>query len=241
MSITGSVPSFGAVLLLVASVTALAQDSPSVKISVPTEVSCEQLQIIYFMRGPFGGYGGHVEQKQNMTHYIINADVGGKNADEIKIVAYAPGCDFQKFEYALAPSTAIQTAFNCNKLPTMLLKGRIQRYSPPPEVSGEVTVYYMASWTHDFFGIKDGMVTQIPVARAVPNKDGAFEMKLPDFTASSHTPDVVNDGSFCLLLGDAETGNPIARQLVPKDYATVTGELQVRLLYTEIEFDPRFE
>jgi len=35
--------------------------APSVSITLPRDISSEAVQIRYFLRGPFGGYGGYVK------------------------------------------------------------------------------------------------------------------------------------------------------------------------------------
>ncbi len=37
--------------------------APSVSITLPRDISSEAVQIRYFLRGPFGGYGGYVKQQ----------------------------------------------------------------------------------------------------------------------------------------------------------------------------------
>jgi hypothetical protein len=57
---------------------------PSTFVSVlpPANIPSENVQISYFLIGPFGGYGGYTKQRPGLHSYEISALVEGKTANE---------------------------------------------------------------------------------------------------------------------------------------------------------------
>lgn len=75
-----------------------AGEMPRVVFTLPADVAPQKVEIRYFMRGEFGGYGSFVTTAAKRWNYEIAAGVDGKAAEEIKIVAYMPGCEFEVFD-----------------------------------------------------------------------------------------------------------------------------------------------
>ena len=103
---------------------------------------------------------------------------------------------------------------------------------------------YTAYWAQEFFGILDGMVTQLWVARARPDDNGEFEMEIPDFALDPHASSVQPAESFGLVLRNSKTLNPIALNLEPElpEFRTPTNQLRIQPAYPrEMTFAPSFE
>jgi hypothetical protein len=88
----------------------------------------------------------------------------------------------------------------------------------------------MAHWAHGFFGIVDGPVTAIPVATAIPDAEGFFQVQLPDFGRDPTAARADRDGAFLFWLREAETWNVISK-LEPSDFKSATGELRIQSWY----------
>ena len=91
--------------------------------------------------------------------YRIPLVVNGTSANIVKGILYSPGCQIQLLSVDLKTTSDLTAAFECRPLPFVKLKGII---SPPPTdpLRLSVTVYYMATWNHVFFGFGDGAVEQ---------------------------------------------------------------------------------
>ncbi|MGC9970131.1 MAG: hypothetical protein ABSE56_06045 [Bryobacteraceae bacterium] len=203
---------------------------PRISISFPPDVLSETVDIRYHMSGPFGGYGGFVRPQRDVHVYRIEAAVDGKPATGIKIIVYAPGCEIATFDEALSGLSTVPEEFTCRRLPSVSLSGKI---IPKDVLRGrgpEVKVSYMAHWAHGFFGIVDGPVTAIPVATAIPDAEGFFQVQLPDFGRDPTAARADRDGAFLFWLREAETWNVISK-LEPSDFKSATGELRIQSWY----------
>lgn len=201
---------------------------PRISISIPSDVLSETVDIHYFMTGPFGGYGSFVRPQRNVRAYEIEAAVDGKPAENIKFIVYAPGCELATFDELLSGPTTVPEDFTCRTLPSVTLTGRIV---PKDVLRGrrpEVAISYAAFWDHGFFGIKDGMVTMIPVATAIPDAEGFFQVQLPDFGRDPIASRTDREGAFLFWLGGVKDGSTY---LEPSDFRTVTGELRIQSWY----------
>ena len=57
---------------------------PRVSLILPADLPSENVQIDYFMTGPFGGYGGFVRPETKRTSYEIQPSVEGRTAQELR-------------------------------------------------------------------------------------------------------------------------------------------------------------
>jgi len=227
-------------LLCCFSVTvAVAQNVPQVRVHIPPNVSAKTLRITYFMLGPFGGYGDSVT-KQGEHESVIQATAKGKSASSIKLISYAPGCDFQEDDFNFEDYPEVDLHFVCAKLRTTALRGHISGFKLPPVSRAKLEVRYLADWSMDFFGYKDGSPAEFLITSVHPDQHGGFEVELPDFTASS-VRGATELASFHLLLRDEETGNLLAFSLRPNQFASYGNGLQIRAAYPVLEFEQRKE
>ncbi len=238
--------------------------APSVSITLPRDISSEAVQIRYFLRGPFGGYGGYVKQQIGLHSYEIATSIEGKAATEIRLIAYAPGCAIQTFTLPLDEASGVTQAFECRHLSTVTLSGQIVPSESIRDRAAELILTYMAYWAHEFFGITDGPVVQIELANVFtymaywaheffgitdgpvvqielanvsPDADGMFQIVLPDFTAGDMPPSYWQHGSLFLGLRDAKTWNSITSdlQLEPADLMNKDYSLQMRSSYPALK------
>ena len=183
---------------------------PRVTITVPKDVPSEKVDIRYVLYGSFGGYGSYVRSTANSSSYPIHASVNGKAADHVKIIVWAPGCNFETFDIPLEEGSDIQQPFLCAPLPNTILTGQIRPLSLLRTKPAEVSIQYLAEWACDFFGLADCMVPQFDLGTVQPNDDGVFEIELPDFSADPVASGSGGWAELCLVLREIKTWNHLA-------------------------------
>lgn len=190
-------------------------DFPSVSLALPADVPSETVQISYFLRSPFGGYGSYTKQQPGLSSYEISAVVEGKPANEIRIIVYASGCEIKTFVFPLKAESRVQQEFECQHSASVQLSGQIM---PTELASGnaELAFHYVAYWAHGFFGISDGIVTEFELATASPDSDGVFQVNLPYLCATSPDSSPESRATLRLSLRDSKTWNNIAYRLEPE-------------------------
>jgi hypothetical protein len=176
----------------------------------------ETVQIIYFMVGPFGGYGGYTKQQVGLQSYEIAASVEGKAATEIRMIAYATGCEIQTFVVPLADDSRVNRKFDCQPVRSVMLSGQIAPNELVLDENAELIVTYMAFWSHEFFGIKDGAVAEFRLATVSPDANAMFQVELPLFSADDLASSSHSRASLRLMLRDSKTLNHIASNLEPE-------------------------
>jgi hypothetical protein len=197
------------VFLTVSAVSQVVQRGPKVVIILPVEVPSDKVDLQGYLYGTFGAFGvQHVRVAQNMRSLAIETAVKGKVADRLKLLAWAPGCEIATFDIAIQQAD-VQEFFSCNPLSTATLAGRISASSLPQKEHAEIDVRYLADWACDFFGLLDCQVPMILIATATPDRDGRFEVRLPDFAADS-TSSRPGGAEFDFMLREIRTGNLIA-------------------------------
>lgn len=191
-------------------------DLPSVSVLLPANIPSETVQISYFLVGPFGGYGGYTKQRPGLHAYEISALVKGKAASEIRMIVYASGCEIKTFVLQLAGDSRLTEEFECQRPATVQLSGQIVPTELVIRNNAELVVFYMANWSHGFFGITDGMVTEFRLATVSPDANGVFQVELPYFTADTVDSSSQARANFRLMLRDSKTWNHLASNLEPE-------------------------
>lgn len=199
---------------------------PRLTLTLPADVAPEKTMIRYMLSGEFGGHSSFVRTTGNDWKYEIAAGVDGKAAEEIKIVAYMPGCEFETFDEKL-PQGEVGETLQCRPVRMTPLRGQIAGISEDrPRVVG---VTYVASWANLFFGIYDGMVMTIPLGSVEPDASGAFEIMVPSFTGKA------GDGSAQLMFHWSRgkvISQPGVLEVVEK--TGIGGSLTARADYPEV-------
>lgn len=218
---------------------ALAQSTaPQISVTFPGGMALDGAQISYMMEGEFGGVGGSVETKPETRSYVIAASVEGKPARDIKIVVYAPGCEFQIFHLSLLPASTHQISPVCTKVHTARVWGHVepqQILSGPP---AHIQVLYMAEWMCSFYGLADCMVAQYKVATATLDGDRNFSVELPGFEPHVFYSSDRSSSGYKFILREDKTGN-IRAWLTANEYQHAGGDLEVRSSYPSLIFTAR--
>jgi hypothetical protein len=182
-----------------------AQERPKVSLAIPSGIASETVQIHYFLAGPFGGYGGFVRAEKKKASYHIEPFVDGRPAENIKIIAYLPGCEIASLDLTFS-GLPIERWLDCYPLGSVPFSGQFLSATTTRAQSREIEVNYLAMWSHAFFGIADGPVTTIRLGTVRPDRDGKFEIALPNFYKQSS----LRDGAIQFILREAKTGNIIS-------------------------------
>ncbi len=181
-----------------------AQYRPKISLVIPSGIASESVQIDYFLTGPFGGYGGFVRAERKRASYDIEPFVDGRPAENIKIIAYLPGCEIAALDLTFS-GAPIEQGLDCYPLGSVSFRGQLSPATTTRARSRVIEVNYLAMWSHQFFGISDGPVTTIRLGTVRPDGDGKFEIAIPDFYNQSS----LRDGAIQFILRDAKTGNII--------------------------------
>lgn len=195
-----------------------------VSLALPNDVASGGPQIEYFLSGPFGGYGAFLPVADGRSPHEIVAGVDGRPATDVKVIAYVPGCAIVALDIPL--KSVVETRMiSCEPLGMLTLRGEISPRSLVSQ-SAVLDVSYVAYWSHEFFGIRDGPVTTLRLGAVTPDVDGQFEISVPDFYSGPR----MRDGALELMLRESKTGNRIAL-LQPEGQAGDDPRFMVRPAY----------
>ena len=192
-----------ALVVLVGSTTG--RDRPKVSLVLPPGITSETVQINYYLTGPFGGYGVATRPERQKASYDIDPFVDGRQAENVKIIAYLPECEIATFDLSFS-GTAVERRLDCVPLGSVQLRGQILSASLTRDQNREIEVNYLAEWSARFFGTCDGPVTAIRLGAARIDPHGEFEITLPDL----YTQPRLRDGEIQFILREPKTKNIIA-------------------------------
>lgn len=190
-------------------------------IDLPEAIASESASIDYYMTGPFGGYGMQTGLKPNEKTYTIDAAVEDVPAVNVKVIVWIPSCEIVTLTIPIQEEIT-QRKLSCKPLGAIRFRGQLLSNEVLTDKLREITVDYLAAWSHAFFGITDGMVPQFRIGTAAPNADGSFEITLPDLASQAG----MNDANFKLTLREQGTGNILAF-LQPVEHSSETHDLKV--------------
>jgi hypothetical protein len=196
-----------------------AQTSPAVSIELPSGIASETVQVVYSLRGSFGGVGGSIDPLPGLRTIRVNGlNDKGQAATSVKILVYAPGCDFMTFNLVLGDAV-IPEQFVCNSLPKVSLSGKV----PVDLIEGhnaEIVIRYNAYWWGD---CGDCAVTTFMLATVPAGKDGAFHAEFTDLSSHGDSSVPFSGADLSLTLRDSKTWNHLATFVVPESSDLKTG------------------
>jgi hypothetical protein len=168
-----------------------------------------KLEVRPFLPGSSGAYGPVVRDAGTDGVYRIPLRPEGVYtfdfAKTLKAILWAPGCQIELVSRDLVSDFTRDALYECHPLRTVTLSGMV---SPPPATGGplEVEVHYLANWDHGFFGIGDGPVTDLFLAKVPLDTSGRFTAKIPDFSQDPVTKQK-QSASLKLIVVDSNSGN----------------------------------
>jgi hypothetical protein len=188
----------------------VASQLPKLSILLPANTPPDKFEVRYVLYGSFGANGGYISPKHDTKGVVkIPLSVDGKIANEIKLFAWAPGCQFATYDLSVHESD-MQELYTCNPLSTVTLHGQIADKRLLQGVSSEIRVDYFAGWACEFFELWDCMVPQISLGTVTVDADGRFEIELPDFAQDPASSDSKSPSDFQFALRKVKTWNLIA-------------------------------
>jgi len=185
-------------------------ETPPFEIRLPSEIRSEQVQVRYFLTGPFGGNGGSLKAEPERNSYLIETSVNHKAVETLRVILYAPGCQIVTLSIDSLYEAEKGADVTCEDLPPMSFNGRV---ALPEALRGrpyEIEITYMAYWAHSFFHITDGQVTSFVLARAAPDESGAFHVELPNFNKDRETVSYRRAAGLQFIAREFDTGNIVA-------------------------------
>jgi hypothetical protein len=177
------------------------------EIRLPPEIRSEQVQIRYFLTGPFGGSGSFLKPEPERNAYFIATSVNHQAADTLKLIVYAPGCQIVTIAVPSLSGSEKAADVPCEDLRPMTFNGRVEMPEPLRRRPYEVEIAYMAYWAHIFFGIAEGPVTTFDLARVTPDEGGGFHLLLPNFTKDAVTESFHRNAGLRFIARERDTGN----------------------------------
>jgi hypothetical protein len=207
-----------AIILVLASFLAIgfAADGANNKVFTVTVVSptlVKDVQVRYFLGGEFGFVNSTSTATGIEDKIVINTEHESKAATSLKAIAFAPGCQFVTFSVDDLSTSNRQGEFQCQKLPTTLLQGRVA-LSGMEGKDLQVQVLYVCNWAGQFFNIGPSAVSPFALAKTSVATDGTFSLELPDFSSDPLWSSLSKDALLSFHLIDAATGHPL-NALVP--------------------------
>jgi hypothetical protein len=213
------------------------------EIRLPPEIRSEQVQLVYYLTGPFGSAYGFVKAEPERNSYLIDTSVNHQAAETLKVIMYAPGCQIVTIALDTLAETEKSREVSCEDLPPMTFNGRVELPEALRRRPYEVEIMYMPFWQYDFFHIPEGAAAMFRLARVTPDERGAFQVQLPNFTKDAVTESFHRKAWIRFVAVERNTGNFVCL-LSP---ANVQGrefayDLPIKSKYpNEVIFKPRAE
>lgn len=204
-------------------------------VTVAPPTSPKDVQVRYFMAGDFGTVFSVSSATASDSTIVITTAQQNKVATSFKAIAYAPGCQFVTFNVDDLSTSDRQGQFQCQKLPTTLLQGRVA-LSGVEGKDLQVQVLYVCNWATQFFKMGPGAISPFSLIKAPVATDGTFSVELPDFASDPLWSSFSKDASLSFYLVDASTGQPL-NTLVPPAALSQGSLLKVATSYSgEMQF-----
>jgi hypothetical protein len=213
------------------------------EIRLPPEIRSERVQLVYYLTGPFGGYGGLVKPEPERNSYLIETSVDHQAAETLKVIMYAPGCQIVTIALDTLPETEKSRDVSCEDLPPMTFNGRVELPEALRRRPYEVEIMYMPFWQYDFFHIPEGAAAMFRLARVTPDERGAFQVQLPNFSKDAVTESYHRNAFIRFAAVERDTGNLVCLLTPTNVQGKVSAyDLPIKPKYpNEVIFKPRTE
>lgn len=190
-------------------------------ITVDSTTMTKEVQVRYFLGGNFGVADSTSVATGNANKIVITTAHESKASSSFKAIAYAPGCQFVTFSVDDLSTSNRQGEFQCQKLPTTLLQGRIA-LSGTEGKDLQVQVLYICNWAAQFFNFGPGAISPFFLAKAPVSTDGTFSIEMPDFASDPLWSSLSKDAFLSFHLVDAATGHPLSSLQPPANLSQGT-------------------
>jgi len=215
------------------------EEPPSFEIRLPSEIRSEQVQLTYYLTGPFGSAGSFLKAEPERNAYLIGTSVNHQAAETLKVIFYAPGCQIVTISVQSLSESEKSKDVSCEDLPPISFNGRVELPEALRRRPYEVEITYMAYWAHIFFGIEDGMVRTFNLARVTPDESGTFHVPLPNFTKDAVTNSFHRDAGLRFIARELDTNNIVSLLAPTNVQGRYLGDVPIKPKYpNEVVFKP---
>ena len=229
----------GLAFLLVEAGRGQEEEPAPFEIRLPSEIRSEQVQTHYYLNGPFGSYSGFLKPEPERNSYLIGTAVNHQAAETLKVILYAPGCQIVTLTVPSLSESNRTAEVSCEDLPPMTFNGRVELTEALRGRPYEVEITYMAYWALGFFGIPEGPVPTLALARVTPDPDGAFHLLLPNFAKDRVTESFHREAGLRFIAREHDTGNIVSFLAPANVQGTDTRNLPIKPKYpSEVVFKP---
>jgi len=193
----------------------------------------KDVQVRYWFSDELGSHQSSVADSTEDNRIVIKTRFQEKSARSFKAIAYAPSCQFVTIDVADLTAGNRRGEFQCQKLPTTQLTGRVN-------VAGfggrelRVEVLYQLEWAGEFYGLPGVSVSPLFLGKADLGSDGSFGLEVPDFSADPLWQSLSKNATLTFFLSDVRSGKRVAA-LLPTS-AAQGSKVNAAATYPEIEF-----
>jgi hypothetical protein len=223
---------FGALHNCLGAQSKAADDVFTLSVVLPTKA--RDVQVRYSFTGDFGTRVSSVANPTDDNKIVIHRGAEDKPAKGLKLIAYAPGCQFVTISVDDLAGSDRQGVFQCTPLNTVLFKGHAN-VSAISSKALEVQVLYGCDWASQFFAGQETAISPFSLGRAEISFDGSFAIDLPDFSADPLWSSLSSHASLLFYALDSKNGQPLA-ELTASNIQSKKGTVKVAPVYSEVEF-----
>jgi hypothetical protein len=203
-------------------------------ISVVGPTPVKDVQVRYYFSGEFGSLRASTASPTDDNKIVIKTVEQGKPAKTLRLIAYAPGCQFVTISVDDLSASNRRGEFKCTQLNTVQFYGKAD-VSAFAEKALQVRVLYNCEWAGDFFGKQAGF-SPFSLGQAQIDFDGTFTISLPDFSSDPLWDSLSNKATLMFVIADSATGHPLATLRPSSDSGAKGGGLRVAPGYPQVEF-----
>ena len=230
-------------LIIFATTISLAQrrfgDGPVI-VTLPQGFDTRSCQFKYFLVGSFGGYGGFVQPKLQVSEYEIETVHDGIAVEKLKAFLSCLGYQTETIAFdSLRDVTPRKTQLQPRPLGTVRFSGMVSGLLAQNGPVLNVGVSYIPSWSCEFFGLADCLLAGWTIATTPLGPGNRFSVALPDFASDAVVLSFKNRGAFVFSILESKTGN-VLYELIPTGDTSLLGRLPAASAYpSELTFEAK--
>lgn len=188
------------------------------------------LWITYYMTGSFGGYGSFVRTYPKVWDYELETSHQGLSARNMKLIVNSSKYKAQIFDFLKLKDQDRTLDLKLEPRSTLRFTGKVVSKEWLTDKRLQMRVGYLATWKCDYFGLIDCMLGADPVISVSLDRNGRFEVELPDFANDPVIASFGDKGAFLFDIRDKKTGN-IMYRLRPENGRKGLDEIPVASSY----------
>jgi hypothetical protein len=183
-------------------------DGGPIVVSLPQGFDTESCRLQYFLVGSFGGYGGVLQPKRDVSQYEIETVHEGAAVERLKAILYCAGYQAETIVLdSLHDVGGRHIQRHPKPLAPIPFRGVVRGLTAQNAQRLHVDVAYTPFWICEFFGMPDCLLGAWTVASAELDGDGRFAIALPDFDRDGVIASFKNPGMFAFRIRDPQTRN----------------------------------